>query len=279
MLQELKERFQTEYIDFCDLPSEEITLDTGDNMHLKGVFHNSYPNSKKVIILHHGYTANRYVEYQYVPIFLQEGYNILVIDMRSHGESDGVYASYGYHESNDLDLWVEWIKRRKGVDASIGLFGQSMGAATVMLYGARHPDKIRFIIEDCGYTDAREIIKYQLKQAKIPKVPFYTIIRRMAKRRFCLDIDSIIKEDELALCNVPTLFIHGKEDKLVPFVMSESLYNKKQGELDQLYLVEGADHMMSCVTNKTVYQEKIHDFLKSLQMEEVNEEKDKNRLL
>ncbi|MBC5624240.1 alpha/beta hydrolase [Clostridium sp. NSJ-49] len=214
--------------------------------------------------MNHGYTANHYIDYQFTDIFFEEGYNVLLIDMRSHGESEGKVASYGYNESKDIGSWVRWIKDKIGEDAYIGLHGQSMGAATVMLYGATHPNDIKFVIEDCGFTSAREAIKFQFRKVKIPFWPLYDLIRVKVKRKYKFDFNNISPEDAIVNSDIPVLFIHGDNDKVVPTWMGEALYNEKNGEMDRLYLVQGAGHMEAYSKDKEKYKQVVKEFLDNI---------------
>lgn len=264
MLEELWSRFGTDYRNYQNIPVEEVIIKSYDGLKLKGYFHRVYKDSKKVVIMNHGYTANHYIDYQFTDIFFEEGYNVLLIDMRSHGESEGKVASYGYNESKDIGSWVRWIKDKIGEDAYIGLHGQSMGAATVMLYGATHPNDIKFVIEDCGFTSAREAIKFQFRKVKIPFWPLYDLIRVKVKRKYKFDFNNISPEDAIVKSDIPVLFIHGDNDKVVPTWMGEALYNEKNGEMDRLYLVQGAGHMEAYSKDKEKYKQVVKEFLDNI---------------
>ena len=264
MLEELWSRFGTDYRNYQNIPVEEVIIKSYDGLKLKGYFHRVYKDSKKVVIMNHGYTANHYIDYQFTDIFFEEGYNVLLIDMRSHGESEGKVASYGYNESKDIGSWVRWIKDKIGEDAYIGLHGQSMGAATVMLYGATHPNDIKFVIEDCGFTSAREAIKFQFRKVKIPFWPLYDLIRIKVKRKYKFDFNNISPEDAIVNSDIPVLFIHGDNDKVVPTWMGEALYNEKNGEMDRLYLVQGAGHMEAYSKDKEKYKQVVKEFLDNI---------------
>lgn len=264
MLEELWSRFGTDYRNYQNIPVEEVIIKSYDGLKLKGYFHRVYKDSKKVVIMNHGYTANHYIDYQFTDIFFEEGYNVLLIDMRSHGESEGKVASYGYNESKDIGSWVRWIKDKIGEDAYIGLHGQSMGAATVMLYGATHPNDIKFVIEDCGFTSAREAIKFQFRKVKIPFWPLYDLIRVKVKRKYKFDFNNISPEDAIVNSDIPVLFIHGDNDKVVPTWMGEALYNEKNGEMDRLYLVQGAGHMEAYSKDREKYKQVVKEFLDNI---------------
>lgn len=69
---------------------------------------------------------------QFAKQYYKAGFNILMPDLRGHGDSEGQYTTMGYYESVDV---IDWIKEiiKKDPDALIVLHGISMGAATVML--------------------------------------------------------------------------------------------------------------------------------------------------
>ncbi|MGL5575159.1 MAG: alpha/beta hydrolase [Sarcina sp.] len=261
MIARLLNQFKCDYKEYENLKVEKIEILSEDDLKLKGYFYKNNIETNKLVIIHHGYTANHYISIQYMKMFLDEGFNVLLIDMRSHGESEGDFASYGYNEVKDLDIWVEAMKEKLGNDIIIGLQGQSMGAATVMLYGGLFEDKVRFVIEDCGYSDAKEEIKYKFKQAKAPANILYPLVNNRIKRKYKFDLTGISPMKAICNSKVPTLFIHGTADTTVPVYMCEEMYNAKKEGYKKLYLVDGAIHMDAYVTDKERYEKEVKDFI------------------
>lgn len=109
---------------------EDVSIISKDNLTLKGHIIEPFKNSNKFIILVHGYSANYHIHMPFVPLFIKKGFNILLVDERNHGESEGKFLSYGYFESQDLNLWIDFLEKRRGKELFLGLHGQSMGGAT-----------------------------------------------------------------------------------------------------------------------------------------------------
>jgi fermentation-respiration switch protein FrsA (DUF1100 family) len=249
--------------EFEELPREEIEIKSKDGLKLKGVFIENFKDNKKVMIIVHGYTVVHVYALQFVNMFLKEGFNVLLIDQRSHGKSEGKYATYGYHEKYDLDLWVSWVRQRIGKDAVIGLHGQSMGGGTVLEYAGINK-YVRFIIADCPYSDMRKLMKHQFNKLNhIPMIPFIYLVNMRLKRLAKFSIKDVSPINAIKDKEIPIFFIHGSEDDYVPTHMSKDMYKVKKG-YKKLLIVEGAVHANAYSTDKELYEREVHNFLEDV---------------
>lgn len=247
--------------EFSKLPKEEIVIVAIDRLKLRGIFIEKFKGSKRVVIIVHGYRVSYPCSLIFMNMFFKERFNVLLIDQRAHGTSDGKYATYGYYEKQDLDLWVNYLRQKVGVDAIIGLHGQSMGGGTVLEYAAINK-YVGFIIADCPYSDGKKLIKHLFnKMGHLPMYPFvwFMNLRLMRKAKFSIKEVSPIKtiKDK----DIPVMFIHGSKDELVPCYMSEEMYKVKKG-VKRLLIVEGAKHGNAYETNKELYEKEVELFLK-----------------
>lgn len=264
MIQVLSERFFCDYKNYEGLEYEELEIESFDGLKLKGYYYNKYPDSNKVIIIHHGYTANHYVCVQFLDIFFEQGFNALLVDMRSHGDSEGEYITYGYKEQKDLDLWVNLIRNKIGNDGIIGLHGQSMGGATVLMYGGNYSEKVDFVIADCAYSNGKKILRYQFKQAEVPFFPVYNIVNRECKCKCGFNMNEISPIDSIKDKEIPILFIHGTADDVVPVTMSEEMFNAKIGNKNKILIIPDAIHVGSYSKDKESYVKAVKEFINDL---------------
>lgn len=250
-------------VEFEKLPREEIELKSHDNLTLRGTFIKEFKDSKKVMIIVHGYTSTHAWASQFLKMFFKEGFNVLLIDQRSHGRSEGKYATYGYYEKYDLDLWVNWVKNKVGEDAVIGLHGQSMGGGTVLQYAAINK-YVSFIIADCPYSDGIELMKHQFKKLnRLPTFPFLYFTDLRFRRLAKFSIKDISPINAIRNSDIPIMFIHGSKDNFVPTYMSEEMYKAKKG-YKKLLIIEGAVHATAYGTNKELYEKEVHEFLEEI---------------
>lgn len=192
---------------------EELEVLSYDRLKLKGYFARNNLISDKVILIIHGYTANHYMSLQFIDFYLNNGFNILLIDSRSHGNSEGKYVTYGIREREDIKLWIKTLKDKLGNNIKIGLHGQSMGASTSLMYGGKYKD-IDFIIADCPYSSGKDVLKHQFKSiVKIPHYPIYQLINTLFKIRCEFSMDSVNPSLDILNLNIPYYLFMGKKTK------------------------------------------------------------------
>jgi fermentation-respiration switch protein FrsA (DUF1100 family) len=247
-----------EYYD--TLKKENIVITTADNLKLYGIYIKGDEKYNRTIIIVHGITASHSVSIKYAEMFIKKGWNVLIYDHRRHGDSEGDYTSYGYYEKFDLDLWVNWVKEREPEAKLIGLHGESMGAATVLQYASINK-YVDFIIADCGYSDLYKLLKIRMREdyhfLLTPLIQL-TSLRVLRKAKF--KIKKVKPIEDIKYSDIPTLFIHGTEDKYVPTFMGEAMYRAKKNN-KKLYLAEKAAHACSIDVDKVRYEKEVFDFI------------------
>lgn len=242
---------------------EEMSVTSADNYKLIGHLYNS-PNNEdeKYVILVHGYKSDMTAMYSYAKHYYDEGYSVLLIDLRAHGESEGKYIGMGWLDKDDLNQWINALAY-KYPDAQIVLHGVSMGAATVLMTsGDDMSSNVKAIIEDCGYTSAYDIFSLELEKRfeNIPAFPTMDIASVVCK----LDAGYTFKEasalEQVKKSTTPTLFIHGTGDDFVPVDMANELYDAAGCE-KELYIVEGAGHAHSKDIDPDKYFDTVFTFI------------------
>lgn len=239
------------------IDKEEIILKSHDNLQLKG--HYIKGSSENTIIFSHGISMCAENSFKYANIFMNRGWNVLIYSMRRHGDSQGKYSTFGALEMKDLHMFVNWVIKNKGKKGLLGIHGESMGAATSLMYGEKnqHAD---FIIADCSYSDLKELLHFRIKNDTcIPKILLYELSNLMAKIVAKFNYNKVRPIDKLN-SNCATLFIHGEKDEFVPTYMSVQMYEAKKG-LKDIYIAKDAKHAQSYSINPKKYEEVVFGFI------------------
>ena len=221
--------------------------------------------AKGVVIVFHGYRSFGARDFcQQLPILHQAGYNIMLVDQRSHGKSEGKYICYGTKECNDAALWRKKASELYGNEMPIALFGLSMGGATVLMASGlleKDDPQVKCIIADCPFYDAYGIIKHVLwKYNKIYPQPIIHFVNFWT--RFLADFNMRAPScvDMASKSALPILMFHGKKDKFVPTSCSVKIANEL-GDRVKLVLIEEAQHAESIYYEKELYKKELITFL------------------
>lgn len=202
--------------------------------------------------------------------YAEAGWNVLMPDLRGHGNSQGNYVGWGYDERLDLVAWINYIIRRDP-EAQIVIHGVSMGAATVLMAtGGPLQDQVKAAVADCGFTTAEHVMHHSLnrlghKALSIPTpVPFqalFAVLRKTTLRRAGYDLKDAAPVVAVTRSKTPTLFIHGGCDEVVPPEMMGKLYESARCPKRYLMVPE-ATHADSVGVDPERYWNAVDGFLK-----------------
>lgn len=201
--------------------------------------------SHKWVLLLHGYTGWKEEMYPFAKWYAEQGVHVLVPDLRCQGESDGDFIGMGWTDHFDNMLWLDYIVSQDS-EAEIVIHGQSMGAATaLMMSGDQLPENVKAIVSDCAYTDAYSMFASKVTEwFHLPAFPIVDTASLLLQLRGGYDLKDASALDAVKKSSIPTLFIHGDEDAMIPVQMAEELYNAAACE-KQLLIIEGAGHAQS----------------------------------
>lgn len=242
-------------------PFEEVRITSFDGLSLYGRYYHT-SDCAPLGIVFHGYRSNYCRDGNGAYHMLSSlGYNIIMVDQRAHGRSDGTVISFGINERIDCLNWVEYAKKRFGDDIKIVLVGVSMGAATVMMASdIVPPQNVRAIVADCGYSSPKEIICHVAKRMKLPPVLSYPMVWLGARLFGKIRLGEADALRSLSKTTIPVLFIHGESDGFVPCEMSRRCHKTCKGQKD-IFTVAVATHGVSYYEDTQGYTKKVEQFL------------------
>ena len=243
-------------------PCEEISIRSHDGLKLVGRYYHT-ADGAPLVIGFHGYKSTYVADFSGgSTIAIDQGYNLLLVDQRSHGKSQGKTISFGIQERLDALKWTEYaIQRFGGKDTKICLIGVSMGAATVLMAsGLDLPANVKGVIADCPYVRASDIIVKVAKGMGFPAwftVPFAGLGAAIYGHFNLHATDAVASVKK---SNVPILIIHGEADTLVPPEMSE-LAQQANPQMVRRVTFPGAGHAMSYIVDTPRYRKITMEFM------------------
>jgi len=171
------------------------------------------------------------------------GYNLLMIDYRGYGKSTGGEPSEAKVYEDAEAAWG-YLAKRAGAQQRIFIFGHSLGGAIAVELAIHHPEAAGLIVE-ATFTSMTDMGK---------RLYNFMPVDWLLNQRF----DLLDKVDKL---KIPVLYIHGTMDTLVPYGMSEQLFEKSP-QPKFLKLIEGGEHGNSGIMGWVEYRDAISAFVK-----------------
>ena len=116
------------------LPHTEVSIRSFDGLKLVGTYY-EFEKGAPIDILFHGYHGCAEQDLSGGVYRCQRlGHNVLIVDHRAAGKSEGHVITFGVNESRDAAAWVQYVVENIDPNAQILLGGISMGAATVTFH-------------------------------------------------------------------------------------------------------------------------------------------------
>jgi len=230
----------------------------GKKLAAKLYFHDE---SSPFVIEVHGYKGSGVRDFSGgLTEFYNRGYNVLLIDHRGHGESAGKTITFGVKESKDVFEWIKYLNGRFNYPEII-LYGISMGGNTVLnVSNMDLSANVIAIFSDCPYSTPFDIISTVAESIginiKIAKPLIYLSAFLFA--HFNLNKANALKA--VKETKIPILLIHGTGDLLVPYQMSEKIYEANPKDL-KLLLVKNAPHGLSYIVDKELVVSSLLNFI------------------
>jgi uncharacterized protein len=202
--------------------------------------------SGPTVVLTHGWGSNKSSMLDRAAI-LHEGYNLLLLDLRNHGQSSEASTTQGVREADDLRAMIDWLEREKGPDR-IAVLGVSMGGATA-LAEARRDERVDAVIAESTHATLANAAQARLDRSGYPlsmpgswAILLGSLIRTGEDVSAVDPIQSVERLDER-----PLLLIHAAADDSIGPDDAESLLAAAAdaGVSTELHVCEEAGHGMA----------------------------------
>lgn len=259
-----REEMERIYNRLNERPCEFVTIFSHDGLKLSGRYYH-INDGAPLDIGFHGYKSSCLTDFSGGSgLSIQLGHNLLLVDQRAHGKSEGHTICFGIQERWDVLSWVDYALERFGPDTKILLYGISMGASTVLMASDLElPENVKGIIADCPYSSPKAIIRSVAGKRGLPVGLVWPFAVIGAKVYGGFDVQETDAVRAVKNARVPILLIHGEADGFVPCEMSEEVY-RANTEKVQRHTFPGADHGISYLVDTPRYQKTVTQFVEKV---------------
>lgn len=218
----------------------------------------------KAVIILSGRTESLRYGYYFARPYADAGYNVLVVDSRAHGNSDGTYITFGFEESKDALAWANFVNTTYGIQ-TIVFHGICIGAAGGMLAitSPECPACIKGIVTEGMFANFGESMKNHLIERKKLLFPVMQCIDYWS-RKYTGHSMKTGPIDVISRMDKPILMIQSKMDKYSTPANAEKMFALCPSKEKKLVMYEKGDHSMLRITDTELYDREITLYLERL---------------
>lgn len=246
---------------------EKLELRARDGTRLRAWLLYAPEETKSFVIGVHGFKSSKLSDIALsAPFYHAQGKNLLLVDDRAHGESEGKYTGFAWLDRLDVLDWCAYLLKRFGPETKILLHGVSMGATAVCCAAGERelPRQVLGVVSDCAFSSAWAELKYAARHLlHLPAFPLLPLVNFWLRLRAGYSLRACRAVEQVEKANVPFLFFHGEADELVPPEMARALWAACRTE-KHLHLVPGAGHAMCWLADSPGCQARIQEFMEAL---------------
>ena len=264
---EYGEKFEKVVKNLEDSECTRVFVTSFDGLRLSARYYHK-KDGAPVQILFHGYRSRAEFDMSGAAYeCMKMSHNVLLVDQRAHGFSEGGSISFGINERQDLLAWCDYARKEFGEDVTIFLWGVSMGGATVLMsLDLPLPKNVVGVVSDCPYTSPEAIIKLVGRKIKMPVALLFPFLRLGARLFGGFRLGEVSAEKSVLKAKIPVLLLHGGADTFVPCEMSEKMADAAlcAGVELKFLKFENAPHAMSCFEDSEKYRTSVCEFVNKI---------------
>ncbi|QOV92127.1 alpha/beta hydrolase [Humisphaera borealis] len=232
--------------------------------------------SQKTVVVVHGYADAKVGALAWAPVWHELGFNILAVDLRAHGDSEGVLCTGGFAERHDLEQVVHQLVAGKPQETrTLMLFGVSLGAAAVAGTAAllapidgpaAAPPLLAGVVLESPFADFRSASMAHFDLLGLPGGRIAWLALRHAERLTSARFDDVRPVDLIGRIGCPLLVLAASNDAYLdaeesadieravaarPATAGPSVYRR----------FEGVEHLMAVIAEPNDYRETLRSFV------------------
>jgi uncharacterized protein len=245
-----------------DMQYEDFDVITHDGIQLDGLLIHPDKEPQGTIVMIHGIGAYKEVFFHLAKKLSEEGYQIVLTDLRAMGQSGGEYCTYGWHEKSDISLVVSKIKTRFP-DLPVALYGTSLGGAIALQAMANNPQIDAGVIE-CTYDELRNVVRAYTARTlgfACNSLADFALWRASEESQF--DAALMNPCDFATSITQPVFIAHGDQDMHIPLAFGRHNYEMLASQDKIFYEVIGAKHHDLGTIGGEAYSNAVLHFLRT----------------
>ncbi|HEU4469454.1 MAG TPA: alpha/beta hydrolase [Flavisolibacter sp.] len=244
-----------------DFPFRTVRLSVSGNTGIDA-WYGPVDSALGCVIFFHGITANKSYLRKEAAMFRSWGYNVMLIDFRAHGRSDGNNSSFGVSETEEVQKAFDWAKKEG--NRTILLYGVSLGAGVCLKAVSDGLVEPAGIVADMPFGRLQDHLEARAKSLGFPSQPFATLVTlwigiKRGYNGFGHDVGSYAKK-----VKCPVVLGWGEKDLIVTRREAEYVLDKLGSAHKKMVIYPNAGHESYLQQDPEIWKREMQAFCKKI---------------
>ena len=234
---------------------KEVIIKSDDYIHcwlIKG-------SSLKSIILFHGYAEDKSLMLERAELFIEQDYNVLLVDTMGTGSSKGNSVTIGYKEANNVKAAYSYMHDTIG--ESVSLYGVSMGSVAIMKAISDFKLPAAQLILECPFGSMLDAVKSRCSSLGLPVFPMALLLVYWGGRLNGFNSFTHNPTEYAKNISIDTLLLRGERDFRVSRKEIKDIYDNLRGK-KRLKTYHNSAHESFLNNDGAMWKRDILDFIK-----------------
>lgn len=244
-------------------PYDSVRLTTSDNIAIDA-WYSPVDTPKACVIFFHGLSVNKAALVHEAAWFRRSGYNVMLVDFRGHGKSQGNNSSLGVKETDEVEKACAYAKSQG--NSRIILYGVSLGAGVCLKAVAENKVQPLAIVADMPFGNLHNHLKSRARVLGFPSEPFAALVTMWMglEQGYNGFTHSVYDYAEKVKC--PVLVEWGEKDVYVSRQEVEKVYSKLASSNKKFVDYPNADHESFLAVDPGQWMKEMESFLSALKL-------------
>lgn len=212
-----------------------------------------------VIVLAHGIRSDRRSLVSRARFLSEQGYSVLMIDLRAHGESAGDQLSFGYYEARSVAAALDYARQR-WPGRKTGVIGLSLGGAAAIVAAGDKPADAYVLEAVFSTLLAATENRFVIRSGEFGKYIARALLLQVPLR-LGFSVDELSMVERIGSISSPVMIIAGNADKKTTMADTNQLFAAAR-QPKELWVIDGAAHIDFHAAEQQAYEQRVSDFLK-----------------
>lgn len=195
-----------------------------------------------LILLLHGWESNAQGMLPHAKFLFEAGFNLFLFDARGHGDSEPIDYMSLVRFTEDAENAMIYLESRSDIDSQkLALFGHSMGGASTIIIGARHPE-IKAVAVSSTYAFFDLMIHDMFSTRGIPRWPFEFLLKFFWQLKLKVDVQAWSPGYNIGKIKAPLFLAYGNKDEVLSLKHFELLWKAVTSQAKEKVLIADGTH-------------------------------------